>query len=54
MDKEEICKALDEISLYFYKCYRNAASGTRAYEKFHDWMCAVDAAKKAVETGGED
>lgn len=48
MDTDKICKLLDEISLYFYGCYRNAGGGTRACEKFHDYMCAVDEAKKLV------
>lgn len=54
MTKDEVCEALDEISLYFYGCYRNAGGGTRACKKYHDWMCAVDAAKKLVMKDGED
>ena len=53
MTKDEITKYLDEISLYFYGCYRNAGGGTRACEKFHDWMCAVDDAKKLINRDGE-
>jgi len=48
MDTDKVCELLDEISLYFYGCYRNACGGTRACEKFHDYMCAVDEAKKLV------
>jgi len=47
-DREKVINDLDEISLYFYGCYRNAGGGTRACEKFHDWMCAVDEAKEAL------
>lgn len=54
MTKDEVCEALDEISLYFYGCYRNAGGGTRASEKFHDWMFAVHAAKVLVMRDGED
>ena len=53
MTTEEICKALAEISQYFYGCYRNAGGGTRACEQFHDWMSAVDEAKKMIEKRGE-
>ena len=49
MTNDDIAEALDEISLYFYGCYRNAGGGTRACEKFHGWMVAVDEAKKIVE-----
>ena len=48
MEKEEISNALDEISLYFYGCYKNAGS-TKSCEKFHTWMCAADEAKKYIE-----
>ena len=49
MDKEELIKALDEISQYFYGCYRNAG-GTKACTQFHTWMCAADEAKEIIET----
>lgn len=48
MDNDKICELLNEISLYFYQCYRNAGGGTRACEKFHDYMCAVDEAKNLI------
>jgi len=49
MSKDGICNALDDISLYFYGCYRNAGCGTKACERFHNWMCAADEAKKMIE-----
>ena len=48
METDKICTLLDEISLYFYGCYRNAGGGTRACEKLNDYMCAVDEAKKLI------
>lgn len=50
MDNDKLCELLDEISTYFYGCYRNADGGTRACEKFHDYMCAADEAKKLIQT----
>ena len=47
-DNEKQIKLLQEISEYFYGCYRNAGGGTRACEKFHDWMCAVDDSMKKL------
>jgi len=52
MDNDRICELLDEISLYFYGYYRNAGGGTRACEKYHDYMCAVDEAKKLILRSG--
>ena len=49
MDNDKLFSLLDEISLYFYGCYRNAGNGTRACEKYHDYMCAVDEAKKKIQ-----
>lgn len=48
METDKICALLDKISLYFYGCYRNANCGTRAGEKFYDYMCAADEAKKLI------
>lgn len=50
MDNDKLFGLLDEISQYFYGCYRNAGGGTRACEKFYDYMCAVDEAKKLIQT----
>lgn len=49
MDNDKICEVLNEISLYFYQCYRNTGGGTKACEKFHDYMCAVDEAKDLLK-----
>lgn len=50
-EREKVIKNLGEISEYFYGCYRNAGGGTRAYEQFHDWMCAADDAKEKLMDG---
>ena len=50
MDNDKLFGLLDEISQYFYGCYRNAGGGTRACEKFYDYMRAVDEAKKLIQT----
>ncbi len=50
-EREKVIKSLGEISEYFYGCYRNAGGGTRACEKFHDWMCAADDAKEKLMDG---
>lgn len=48
MDSDRICEILDEIDLYFYGCYQNAESETRACYKFYDYMSAVDEAKELI------
>ncbi len=53
MTNKEICIALAEISVYFYGCYCNAASGTKACKRFHRWMCAVDEASQLLSRSQE-
>ena len=53
MTNEEICMNLAEISEYFYGCYSNASGGTKACEKFHNWMCAVEEASQLVKRSQE-
>ena len=52
MNNEKICELIDEIILYFYGCFQNAGNGTKACEKFHDYMYALDEAKKQITRYG--
>ena len=45
MTRDEICAVLEDISQYFFSCYRNAG-GKTARDRFHRMMCAVDEARK--------
>ena len=53
MNRDEILKALDEISNYFCGCRRNAVYGTKAREQFDEWIGSLDEAKKLVQDGDD-
>lgn len=51
---DDTIKLLEAISSYFYGCYQNAARGSEAKKRFHDWMCAIEDIERAIKEDADD
>lgn len=45
MTESEICNSLAEVEKYLSECKGNAATGSRAEQRFESWRQAVNAAR---------
>lgn len=48
MNDDDLRSTLEEISLYFVRCYMNADDKGKAKERFHRYITAADEARKRV------
>lgn len=53
MNDTDLCGTLEEISVYFVRCYMNADDKGKAKERFHRYIMATDEARKRITNNKE-
>ncbi len=51
---DDTIKLLESIHSYFYGCFQNAARGSEAEERFHNWMRAIENIERAIKEDATD
>lgn len=54
MEATDVISCLEEIAMYFVKCYMNAPRNGKAKVRFHRYMIAADEAQKLLRNLEDD
>ena len=54
MKKSETLATLEEMIEYFARCFMNAVEGGTMHQKFHNYIEALEEAKKLLDTERHD